>query len=537
MKNNLKTLKQFAKGKREELQTGKRYCVVYTRVSTKEQAETQSLEWQKKFCNDYATKNNLEVLGYFGGTYESAKNDERKEFGRMMRQLNLYKEKISFILVYSLDRFSRSGENAIYISSELKKKGVNIIAVTQPIDASTNTGTLQQNIQFIFSKYDNDQRRQKSVDGMREKLKRGEWLGNCPTGYSYDRTHGTKEQRIVINQNGELVRKAFYWRMEGISNPEIIDRLKALGLKIPMQTLSDIFRNPFYCGLISHNFLDGELVKGKHPALITEEVFLHVNKMNKRDGYQVDNENPALPLKQFLRCAKCGTTITGYIVAKKNLYYYKCNKRKCKCNKSTNQLHDMFIDLLSKFQIVPDLIEACTRQMLYTYENLTERMTEDTGCLTKKLNEVTTKLDNVMERYATGEIDKTVYDKVAGKLDTEKKQIEENLEKTRIRVSNPKEVFEYVYMLSSKLASTWVSSAYNEKRIIQKMIFPKGLSYHRENDEYLTTRPNRVFQLIAQLTGDSEKNKSRISSFFLAISGSVLGAGIEPARTFRSTGF
>lgn len=74
--NNLKTLKQFAKGKREELQTDKRYCVVYTRVSTKEQAETQSLEWQKKFCNDYAAKNSLEVLGYFGGTYESAKNDE-----------------------------------------------------------------------------------------------------------------------------------------------------------------------------------------------------------------------------------------------------------------------------------------------------------------------------------------------------------------------------------------------------------------------------------------------------------------------------
>ncbi|MFZ5554835.1 MAG: recombinase family protein [Bacteroidota bacterium] len=519
--NNLKTLKQFAKGSKVEQQVGKRYCVIYTRVSTKEQAETQSLEWQKKYCNDYAAKQNLEVLGYFGGTYESAKNDERKEFGRMMRQLNLYKQKVSFILVYSLDRFSRSGENAIYISSELKKKGVNILSVTQPMDASTNTGTLQQNIHFIFSKYDNDQRRQKSVDGMREKLKRGEWLGNCPTGYSYDRTHGTKEQRIIINEKGELIRKAFYWRMEGVSNPEIIDRLEALGMKLPIQTLSDVFRNPFYCGLVSHNFLEGELVKGKHPALIPEEVFLRVNKLNKKDGYNVENDNPALPLKQFLKCAKCGTTITGYIVAKKNLYYYKCNKRKCKCNKSTNRLHDMFMELLSKFQIVPKLVQACSRQMMYTYENLTERSSEATSGLTKKLNEVSGKLDNVMERYATGEIDKTVYDKVAVKLDAEKKQIEENLEKSRIRISNPKEVLEYVSMLSSKLASTWASSAYGEKRIIQKMIFPKGLSYHRENDEYLTTRPNRVFQLISSLTDDPEKNKSRISSFFLANHGLV----------------
>jgi len=105
------------------------------------------------------------------------------------------------------------------------------------------------------------------------------------------------------------------------------------------------------------------------------------------------------------------------------------------------------------------------------------------------------------------------------------KQIEENLEKTRIRVSNPKEVLEYVSMLSSKLASTWISSAHNEKQILQKMLFPKGLSYHRENDEYLTTRPNRVFQLIAQLTGDSEENKSRVSSFFLANSGLVQWCG------------
>lgn len=59
------------------------------------------------------------------------------------------KEKISCILVYSLDRFSRSGENAIYISSQLKKEGITIVSVTQPMDASSHTGTLQQNIHFI----------------------------------------------------------------------------------------------------------------------------------------------------------------------------------------------------------------------------------------------------------------------------------------------------------------------------------------------------------------------------------------------------
>ncbi|MBL7899961.1 MAG: recombinase family protein, partial [Crocinitomicaceae bacterium] len=159
----LTLLTQFAKGKDlKRIESKEQNAVIYTRVSSKEQADTnKSLDWQLKYCNDYAVKNSMQVLGFFGGTYESAKTDERNEFNRMIRFVKNQKEKIGYILVYSLDRFSRSGENAIYISSELKKRGIQIVSVTQPIDASTHTGTLQQNIQFIFSKYDNDLRTQK----------------------------------------------------------------------------------------------------------------------------------------------------------------------------------------------------------------------------------------------------------------------------------------------------------------------------------------------------------------------------------------
>ncbi|MHB8403422.1 MAG: recombinase family protein, partial [Bacteroidia bacterium] len=125
-------LKAFAKGKSsEQKDTSVQNCVIYTRVSSKEQMDTnQSLEWQKKYCMEYAIKNKLNIQGYFGGTYESAKSDERKEFTRMLKFVKSSKAKISFILVYSLDRFSRTGDSAIYISGELKKTGVNIMAVT-----------------------------------------------------------------------------------------------------------------------------------------------------------------------------------------------------------------------------------------------------------------------------------------------------------------------------------------------------------------------------------------------------------------------
>jgi site-specific DNA recombinase len=213
MKRN-QLIKSFAKGVSRKSDVKKaQNAVIYTRVSTKEQADTnQSLETQKKYCLEYALKSGLNVLAFFGGTYESAKTDERNEFNRMIRFSRNQKEGVSHILVYSLDRFSRTGDNAIFISSELKKQGISIVSVTQPIDVSTHSGILQQNIQFIFSKYDNDLRKEKCMAGMKEKLLRGEWIGYPPAGYSYDRTGGGREQRIVINDRGKLIKQAFILR-------------------------------------------------------------------------------------------------------------------------------------------------------------------------------------------------------------------------------------------------------------------------------------------------------------------------------------
>ena len=84
-------LQTFGKGKiSSEKATTIKNAVIYTRVSSKEQADTnQSLETQKKYCLQYALKHDLNVLGFFGGTYESAKTDERNEFNRMIRFVRL----------------------------------------------------------------------------------------------------------------------------------------------------------------------------------------------------------------------------------------------------------------------------------------------------------------------------------------------------------------------------------------------------------------------------------------------------------------
>src|SRR5688572_21281019 len=257
MKTN-QLIRSFAKGVSSKSDAKKtQNAVIYTRVSTKEQADTnQSLETQKKYCLEYALKSNLNVLAFFGGTYESAKTDERNEFNRMIRFARNQKEGVSHILVYSLDRFSRTGDNAIFISSELKKRGISILSVTQPIDVSTHSGVLQQNIQFIFSKYDNDLRREKCIAGMKEKLLRGEWTGVAHLGYTYGLIDGART--IVAGEKGILISRAFEMKVQGLSNTEIALKLNSLGLRINKKRLSELYRNPFYCGYLSHSLLDGQ---------------------------------------------------------------------------------------------------------------------------------------------------------------------------------------------------------------------------------------------------------------------------------------
>ncbi|HXA02465.1 MAG TPA: recombinase family protein, partial [Cytophagaceae bacterium] len=317
MKNKNNNFNGFAKGQVRENKTAGLNAVIYTRVSTKEQADTnQSLETQKKYCIEYARKNSFNVMGFFGGTYESAKTDERNEFNRMIKYVKNQKQKISYILVYSLDRFSRTGDNAIYISSQLKTQGISIVAVTQPIDVSTVGGVLQQNIQFIFSKYDNDLRREKCVTGMKEKLLRGEWMGQVPIGYSYASAFRSKEQKIEINDYGHLIKKAFQWKAnEGISNVEIVERLAKLGLNIPKQRLTDTLRNPFYCGYIAHKMLEGQVLKGKHPALIPEQLFFEANEILKKKahGSKWRRNEDNIPMRKFIKCADCSEPFTGYL--------------------------------------------------------------------------------------------------------------------------------------------------------------------------------------------------------------------------------
>ncbi len=521
---------QFAKGHSKAL-VKTNNCVIYTRVSSKEQEQGYSLETQRKACEEHAQKNGHNVLGSFGGTYESAKTDERKEFNKMLSFVKKSREKITYIIVYSVDRFSRSGANAIYIKDQLRHQGIYLVAVTQPSDASTSSGDFQQNIQIIFSQYDNQLRREKCMAGVKEALGRGEWCHKAPYGYDEIKVNGKRQ--IVINEKGRLLQKAFYWKLkENITHTEISERLKDYGLILDEKRLSGYFRNPFYCGLMAHNALGGKLLEGNHEIMIPKEVFLKVNDLLSANtqGYNCHEENEPVPLKRFVKCGHCNTSMRGYLVKGKNIPYYKCNTKGCCNNKSAKDLHLAFESGLVylTLQKATGLLSLVKKQIIATYNNSNREKESQREVIKRQVLEVQKKIDRLEERLILEEITLDLYNKYLPKYKLEIIDLERALLKTTKRVSNLEDGVNKVMELCANLPKMWGLLPYKDKQIFQNLIFPEGFTYSKKTGECRTKKINSVFLYIAQLMRDVAKIKMGESKIIFDIPHLVVPPGIEP---------
>ena len=490
---------------------GARTAVIYTRVSSKEQADKNlSLDFQKKTIEEYALRNNIRVMDCFGGTYESAKTDGRKEFQRMLTYIKQHKGKVTHILVYMIDRFSRTGGAAIALAADLRQKyGVDIYAIAQPTDTSNPSGVFQQSIQFLFSHYDNELRRERTLAGTRARFEQGIWITKPPIGYDAIKTNGIRT--VVINAIGNKIKKAFVWKSEGEKNEAILSKLKSMGVQLNKQHLTKILKNPFYCGLISHNMLHGRIVEGVHEPLISKNLFLKVNEIHQSNaGYGVPHkkQQDEVPLKVFIKCSDCNKPFTGYIVKAKNLWYYKCRTIGCKCNKSAIKMHQKFTDFLADYHIKPELKAPLLKLIKEQWVAINKDNVELEQDFKKQLTCVASKLENIEESYyVMKEMDKNTFDKYHTKYRKEHSEINKQLSKLSTGISNPIETLEKALRLSLRLSAEWTSSDIEQKEKLQKLVFPEGIIYDKQNDAFRTTRVNSIFELIASQQRRIEQNE------------------------------
>lgn len=380
-------------------------------------------------------------------------------------------------------------------------------------------------------------RKQRAVAGMKEKFEKGIWCLKPPMGYDVVKVNG--ERKITINKVGNQLKKAFQWKLEGQKNEEIIERLNALGTKIYKQKLSMIFSNPFYCGVIVNKMLNGKLIKGNHPAIISEEIFLAVNNIRKsanKYGVPHQSEIEALPLKVFMKCDHCGKGYTGYIVKKKNLYYYKCRTKGCACNKNAKDMNKSFEEFLDNYKIQNDFILPLYHVMSEQFGKLNETNLNQEKELKIQLNEVQKKIDTLEEKYfVTEEMGEETYKKFRSRYSEEKAKILEAMEVCGKDCSNLSEYFNNALQFSSKLPTVWASSPVAVKEQIQEMIFPQGIVYNYKNQAFRTEKINEVFYYIASLTSNTEDKKKGQPNKIIELSSQVGMTGFEPATPTSRT--
>ena len=319
--------------------------VIYTRVSSKEQLTNDSLDNQYKTCTSYSIKNNFKIIEYFGGVYESAKSDDdRKEFQRMIQFVCNSNNNINGIVVYSHDRFSRTGlDGAFEVLGVLKRHNVKVYSALYNIDPDSIEGKVMLTMSLLQANVENESKSKLTKQRVKSKHEAGIWCFRPPRGYSRD-----TKKTIYINYEGNLIREAFQMLLIGYSMNEIQKIIAFKGLNIHAKRWHEVFTNPFYCGILISKSNNFSPIEGIHPKLISIDTFKKINSTNfctKTVRANDDINNSKLPLKGYLKC-ECGCKFTGYNNKKKGRSYYKCNNPSCNKNLSAEQTNASFSEYM-----------------------------------------------------------------------------------------------------------------------------------------------------------------------------------------------
>ena len=135
----------------------------------------------------------------------------------------------------------------------------------------------------------------------------------------------------------------------------------------------------------------------------------------------------------------------------------------------------------------------------------------------------------IRQFYFLSDINETLYTKFRDKFRSNIHQMELELDNSQNQLSNLEKAVDKCIKLSLELPSLWRKANFSGKQRIQNLLFPEGIHYNRENDDYRTSRINLLFSAIPYLTGLVAGYKNGDSDFSAKIPTWVVPLGIEPS--------
>jgi DNA invertase Pin-like site-specific DNA recombinase len=256
-------------------------CAIYTRKSTEEGLEQafNSLDAQREACAAYILSQAHEGWEQIHEHYDdggwSGGNMDRPGLKQLLADIAA--GKVDVIVVYKVDRLTRSLADFARILDTLDKVGASFVSVTQAFNTTTSMGRLTLNVLLSFAQFEREVTSERIRDKVAASKKKGMWMGGpVPLGYRLG-----DRKLLVDDHEAEIVRSIFRHYTELRSVTKLVEELAqqnvrtkvrqysngrtAGGVHFQRGSLSQLLQNPIYTGKVSYR---GELYDGEHEAII-----------------------------------------------------------------------------------------------------------------------------------------------------------------------------------------------------------------------------------------------------------------------------
>jgi site-specific DNA recombinase len=319
-------------------------CAIYTRKSTEEglEQEFNSLDAQREAAEAFIQSQKHEGWVGLPERYDDGGFSGGSMDRPALRQLlgDVEAGKVDAVVVYKVDRLSRSLLDFARIMDVLDRHGASFVSITQQFNTTTSMGRLTLNVLLSFAQFEREIIGERTRDKMSAARRKGKWVGGMPVlGYDVAPRGG----RIVVNrEEAARVRAIFelYLQEESLrATAEELGRRQWTtkrwttkagrvrgGRPISRADLHRLLHNPTYAGVVRHR---GSVYPGEHEAIIEAETWDRVQALLGRNcgagGCAVRNKHGAL-LAGLLWCASCGVRMTPTYTRKgdRRYRYYLC---------------------------------------------------------------------------------------------------------------------------------------------------------------------------------------------------------------------
>ena len=323
-------------------------CAIYTRKSTEEglQQDFNTLDAQRESAEAYILAHKHEGWvclpdryddgGYTGG------NLDRPAFKRMMADVEA--GKVDAIVIYKIDRLSRSLMDFARVMETLERHNVALIAITQSLDTKTSMGRLTLNVLLSFAQFERELISERTRDKIAAARRKGKFAGGKPL-LGFDILTAPGGSKLVVNkaearrvreifelfiERGSLIPTVRELNKRGWHNKTWTNRAGRTtgGRPFDKPTLYRLLCNVVYLGKITHG---DHVYAGEHEAIVPQDLFDRVQSTLRRNknigGKHVRNKHNTL-LKGLVRCNHCGCGMSHHFTTKNGTTryrYYVCN--------------------------------------------------------------------------------------------------------------------------------------------------------------------------------------------------------------------